>query len=254
MYEFAYLYRYGLTRYQFAHAVPIIVPPLVMAYKIRKRLLEKAFYAFVVFLCLVHTYVSNSTTAFMMAVIALLLSILVSPSMTKKQTRRLVLLGLLLLPLLNENVSSSMLGLLDWATGSEGSIHEHIVDVQQSILSNNYTGTVGARQDKYSTSWDMFFHNPLWGTNDEPGNHSVLLDHLGTYGLFGFVPFLAFLWAVFKGVKKYLRENETLYYYISGVCALLMVALKNAHLWDICCFLFVAVPVFFIHLCRVKNK
>ncbi len=250
VYEFAYLYRFGLTRYQFAHAVPIIIPPLVMAYKIRKRIIEKVFFAFVVFLCLVHTYVSNSTTAFMMAVIAVLLSFMVSPNMTKKQTWRIVMLGVVLFPLLSENVFSSILGFIDWATGSEGAIHDHIADMQQSIVSKSTYGTVGARQDRYAVSWQMFFQNPFIGTNDETGNHSVFIDHLGSYGIIGFFPLFAFLWVEFKAIMKRLGANNRVYYYISGFCAFSLMALKNAHIWDINCFLFVAAPIFFLEINR----
>ena len=250
VYEYAYLYRIGLTRYQFAHAMPILIPPFVMAYRNEKLFPKRLFYLFAVFLCISHTYVSGSTTAFMMSVIALVLSFAVVKGSTRTNLRRLLILSILFLPLLNSSVLSSLLGWVDIVTGAQGSIHEHIVEIQRSLVLDSAEGDLRSRQDLYYESLRSFFTNPIIGTNDEMGNHSVFLDHLGAFGLLGFIPFLALLWYEYKAVAFKIDTQYKYYYMICMLCSFGMFAFKNANIWSNCCFLFIAAPSFFIQLSK----
>lgn len=253
IYEFAFLYKFGLTRYQFAHAVPILIPPLVMGYKYAKHaFLNKIFYLLCVLLCIAHTFVSGSTTAFLMSVIATVLSFAVVKGSAKTNMRRLLVLSILLLPLLSSSVLSSLLGMVDMVTGSEGPIHYHIVDMQYSLIKEGSEGDVRARQDLYSVSLRSFFANPIIGTNDKMGNHSVFVDHLGAFGLLGFIPFFSLLWVEYKNVLYKIGARYKFYYMISMICAFGMFAFKNASYWNICCFLYIGAPIFLTQL--AKNK
>ena len=254
VYEYSYLYRFGLTRYQFAHAMPILIPPFVMAYKGRGiKLYKKLFFASIVLLCIIHTFASGSTTAFLLSIIATLMSISVKVGSTKINIQRIAFLSFFLLPLLSNEVLYNLLEGIDYLIGGEGVIHEHIFDLQSSLLIEGSTGDLSSRQNLYGVSLSSFISNPFLGTNDEMGNHSVFLDHLGAFGIIGFVPFFALLWSEYKYVENKIGKEYKFYYMICMICAFGMLASKNASIWSNCCFLYIAAPIFFIRLSKAKK-
>lgn len=253
-YEFSYLYRFGLTQYQFAHAIPVLIPPCVMVFRNAKNsIIKKTMGLSLSFLCIIHAYVSGSTTAFIFALMAFAMSFVLIPGSSKRNIQRVVVVAILLVPFLSDSFLSGFLGIVDNIFGAEGSIHEHILDIQESITSNRMSGDVGERQNMYQTSWKLFIESPIWGTNNLVGNHSVFLDHLAAFGILGLIPFILFLWYQFKYVQRRIFPSYQPYYFVCAICAFGMFAFKNVSLWTICCFLFVAAPLFFIHLGK-ENK
>lgn len=252
-YEYSYLYRFGLTKYQFAHSVPILIPPFVMAFRYRNvNLIRKIFYGVGIALCIIHVFASGSTTAFFVALVALVLSFVVNEGPQEKNTRRLILFGIILLPLMSSTVIDGLLGFIDSFLG-EGAIHEHILDLQQSARSSDVTGDLAARQDVYTISWNEFFSSPIWGTNNNPGHHSVFLDHMAAFGLLGFFPFVMVLWLQTKTILKRLSPNQKYYYYVCAFCTFFLLASKQVDIWTMCCFLYIAAPLFFIYSSREKS-
>ena len=253
-YEFSYLYRFGLTKYQFAHATPILIPPFVMGAKNKNYSgLIRVLLVSIVVLCILHAFASGSTTAFLVAITATAFTLVIKNTPIKENAIRFCLIGILFLPFFSVTVTHDVLGLIDSAIGSEGAIHEHIVDMQYSITKGS-SGDVAERKDMYSISWDEFFSNPLWGTDNPVGQHSILLDHLAAFGLLGFIPFILFLWFQSESILRRLISSEKLYYWVSVLCALFLLATKQVETWIICVFLFISVPIALLCLRKERNS
>lgn len=250
-YFYSYLYKYGLTKYQFAHAMPILIPPFVMAYKNKNSSFSKRmFSAAMVFLCILHAYVSGASTPFMLSLIVTIFAFAIKHCSVRENIRSLSIITIFFLPLFIDDVQLFFMRGLDSIIGGEGAIHEHIVDMQESVLRGSASGNVGSRLDLYSISWRAFFNSPVWGVNDVVGEHSVFLDHLAAFGLIGFIPLIMFLLSQTKWTKKVLHPNQYMFFYISVFATFFLLATKNVQLWTLCCFLFVAVPIIMLYLSK----
>ena len=255
VYEFSGLYKLGLTRYQFAHAIPMLIPCFIMALRERGNLfVRKLFFPLMVLICIVHSFVSGSTTAFIMSLVVTVLSFAITKGSSEKNMRRIVILSLLLLPLLNTTIFVKIFDVVDGIIGSEGVIHEHIVDIQKSVMEEGTEGDVSGRMDYYTASLNSFFINPIFGTNNEMGNHSVFIDHLGAFGLIGFIPFFAIFWNEYKSVLRKIKNTYHYYYFICILCGFCMLAIKNVNIWYIGSFLFIVAPIFIQMLSKAEHR
>lgn len=91
------------------------------------------------------------------------------------------------------------------ATGTEYSAK--VRDIRDSLASDESTGTVEGRTERYLRSLRLFGENPIIGTLtfDDVGKHSAVLDRFAQYGaVFGFL-FLALLMFV---PARYLRSRQ----------------------------------------------
>lgn len=254
IYELSYLYRLGLTKYQFAHAIPILIPPFVMAFrKENAKLLVKVFLGILIALCILHTYVSAATTPFLLSLIVLILCLAVQEGKMQQNKVRLTILSLLMLPLLINEFQLFAVDILDFLSGSEGSIHNHILELRESIEKEQSVADLEARQNFYQTSLDQFFSNPFWGSNEDPGNHSIILDNLAAYGLLGFIPLIAMIYYESKRIMRYLPSYSHVYFGISSFAMFFLLTFKQVDLWLLSCFLFVVVPILILVLSSRKK-
>ena len=252
-YEFSYLYRMGLTRYQFAHAIPILIPPFVMAIKDENNSYwKRIFCIMVVILCVLHTYSSGATTPFLLALAVSIVTYGFNPNAVNPSKRLLIIFGFLLL-FLNESILAFLLDSLSDFIGVENAISRHIADLQSSLAYDQFSGDLEDRHSYYLISWLQFMKSPLWGVNEIPGHHSVFLDHLAAYGMIGFIPFIMLLWLEYKWLLKRLKPTLRVYYLICFLAAISLLATKNVNIWTITCFLFIAAPIFLQQLSKVKE-
>ena len=236
------MFRFGMSNYYLPHAIPVTIPAFVLCIK-NKNLKKKRWVGILgVILSFALIFYSGATTSLLLGFIALLASMAIS-SDGKSTLRRLLLIGVLFLPFLSQNLVLNAVRSLENAVGEENYFYTRLVDIEESITGETMVGDVNVRQDLYNQSWDAFIHNPILGTDNEVGGHSVLLDFLATLGIVGILPFIGLLFSIFLWVKKRLPPGSAAYYAIGFMTGLLMLGLKSMNNMEMWFFLICLLPV-----------
>lgn len=238
-------YKFGMASYEMTHAIPTIIPMVVYGIKVETNVKTKIFFIIILIACLLLCYLGGSTTALLLGMFALVLSLFTKTDQGKSQ---LVLFGLLavvfMLVLSNDSL---MLSLLDWADnmmGNEGNFHSKIVDFQFSIESSGSSESTAGRGDLYMQSVNAILSNPLLGTNsDTMGHHSTILDHWACLGLIGLIPYLAFIYFQLKWTSRYIPVSSKTFFVEGAGIAILMLAVKSIDGWESWLFLFTFMPI-----------
>lgn len=242
MYEY---YRTGLMDYSMAHAIPILIPPLFYAYKkVASTVKTKIFLLTSIAGCVFLTWLSDSTTALILAVLFLVIGFLTNVSDIRRSFRKLIIIGIIALPIAaSDDVQLAVLDAAETVLGSESVFAEKIEEFRYSIENQGkMTGDMQGRVDRYNKSLDMFFTNPLWGTNTKPGNHASLIDRLGAFGFLGFIPLMLFFWYSLKHISTYLPA-DSLVFFIQGIfAAMVMLGTKGMWNWSMFYNLFIMLP------------
>lgn len=238
-------YRTGLMDYSMAHAIPILIPPLFYAYKkVASTVKTKIFLLTSIAGCVFLTWLSDSTTALILAVLFLVIGFLTNVSDIRRSFRKLIIIGIIALPIAaSDDVQLAVLDAAETVLGSESVFAEKIEEFRYSIENQGkMTGDMQGRVDRYNKSLDMFFTNPLWGTNTKPENHASLIDRLGAFGLLGFIPLMLFFWYSLKHISTYLPA-DSLVFFIQGIfAAMVMLGTKGMWNWSMFYNLFIMLP------------
>lgn len=248
-------YRTGLMDYSMAHAIPILIPPLFYAYKkVASTVKSKILLLTAIAGCVFLTWLSDSTTALMLAVLFLAIGFLTNVSDIRSNFIKLIIVGMITLPIAaSDDVQLAVLDAAETVLGSESVFAEKIEEFRYSIENEGkMSGDMQGRVDRYNKSLDMFFANPLWGKNTKPGNHASLIDRLGSFGLLGFIPLMLFFWYSLKRVFEYLPA-DSLMFYIQGIfAAMVMLGTKGMWNWSMFYNLFILLP-FIIYYTNEKS-
>ena len=109
-------------------------------------------------------------------------------------------------------------------TAVSGKIRDFRTSLEEGELVG---GTVEGRGNAHQISWDNFFMNPLWG-GGRSGDHSVLLDRLGTGGLVLFVPFIMIFILIANSQRKKIKTPQARYFYYMGlICSFVVMYAKG---------------------------
>lgn len=239
-------YKMGLLDYSMAHAMPMLIPALFYAYKSdglkhQKRL--RLFVAFLIIVCVLLTWLSDSTTALMISVLCCVLGLLTNTSGLKNNiTKMLIVLCLTVPVILSDDVQLIILDTSESILGSESAFADKIDEFRYSIMNDDLTGDMQGRVDRYSKSLTYFIQSPIWGTNQEPGNHAALLDRLAVLGLLGFIPLLLFFKHSVKNTTPYLSSDSIPFYYEGLLAGLLMLLVKGMWVWPMFFVMFLLLP------------
>lgn len=248
-------YRTGLMDYSMAHAIPILIPPLFYAYKkVASTVKSKILLLTAIAGCVFLTWLSDSTTALMLAVLFFAIGFLTNVSDIRSNFIKLIIVGMITLPIAaSDDVQLAVLDAAETVLGSESVFAEKIEEFRYSIENEGkMSGDMQGRVDRYNKSLDMFFANPLWGKNTKPGNHASLIDRLGSFGLLGFIPLMLFFWYSLKRVFEYLPA-DSLMFYIQGIfAAMVMLGTKGMWNWSMFYNLFILLP-FIIYYTNEKS-
>lgn len=241
-----YYYKMGLLDYSMAHAVPMLIPALFYAYKSdglkhQKRL--RLFVAFLIIVCVLLTWLSDSTTALMISVLCCVLGLLTNTSGLKNNTTKMLIVICLTAPIiLSDDVQLMALDVSESVLGSESFFADKIDEFRYSIMNDDLTGDMQGRVDRYSKSLTYFIQSPIWGTNQEPGNHAALLDRLAVLGLLGFIPLFLFFKQTVKNTAQYLSSESIPFYYEGLLVGLLMLLVKGMWVWPMFFVMFLLLP------------
>ncbi len=246
-FPYAFLYRYGLSNYDIPHAAPVLIPCFFYHLKYNNNNRYKGLvYAVLILACMILSYVSGSTTAFLMVILVTVVSLLIKKTSVRNNIGLLIFWGVLTMTLMNDDVLLSLVRMMDDVFGlSSISLHERLMEIESSILYGETEGDMGSRMNYYTLSINAFNNNILFG-GGKTGGHSVILDHLGAYGLLGFIPFALFVFYQIKSSMEYIHPTVRIYYYISVFAGLIMMAFKNMSNWSMWCFIFIISPLMLI--------
>ena len=229
------LYKSGMSNYYLPHALPVIIPPLVfLAKNDKKKKTQRWGAILIIILCLSLIYFSGAMTALLLGIVSLLGALVITSNAKKNVLRLLLALGLLLPLTLNDNIVLSGLNSLESVVGSDNYFYDKIVDFENSIENDSAEGDIDTRSSLYTISLQEFVKNPVFGTENEVGGHSVLLDFMATLGFIGFVPFLLMLLSLSLWNRRMLPVKVQPYYaygFLIGVIMLGVKSMNNLEMW-----------------------
>lgn len=242
-------YRLGLSNYILPHAMPMLIPPLVMGFREKSNpLMIRIWSLFFLIFALELVWLSGAMTAFLMAILFLLLSIYTSFSKSPSM-KLFILFGLLFLPFIfSDELKLYVLQISQDIFSGNDYIYRKLLLLEENVIFDEATGDVAERQNLYLGSINEFFKNIFIGTNNPMGNHSAFLDRLGTLGLVGFVPYIFFYYLQLKSIRFYIPKSRRIYYDLAIVAGLLMMSLKDVDSWELFFTLFTVMPLLLLYL------
>lgn len=242
-------YARGMGSYTMTHALPVIIPPLVMGIRFSNL---RAVYKVLILCSLVATviyiYLGYASGALIISLLSLILSLVISPGSMESNIGKVVVVSIILLPFLNNNFLLFILGAFDDFIGNEGAYHVKVEEFQMLLTSGEYGEDITARSDLYTDSVSNFFQNIILGTNGEIGGHSALLDRFATLGILGVIPFMLFLIRQIKYPIRFINPKYVVFYYVGAFSGLLMLLTKNMGNWEMWLCLFLVLPMMMVKL------
>ena len=231
--ELQLLYLQGLINYQLPHALPILIPPLVMNVREKNnKKYRKMFCLFALVSIAIIVYISNAATALFLSSLILLLSLVVRNDSMKNNATRLFLTMIVAIPLLyNADVILEPLMRL-FSSTDDSLYYDKIESLLKSSESGTATGSLASREAKYDITLTQIGENFLLGTNENTGGHSALIDRLACLGIVGWIPYLCFLYYQIIITRKYINRNSLAYYYLGLTAAIIMLVSKNMSNWE----------------------
>lgn len=235
----------GMSNYYLPHAIPMLIPPIVMG--IKNRLLSKSLHLLlflVLLVSLVLIFVSYATTPLLFAVLFLIISVFVKNGSLSKNIKVFLIVSLLFSPLIiSQDIQLSLLGSIDSIIGGEGELHSKIEMFKESIKYGKATGDMEERLDLYNESLAIFNSNLVIGTNGMVGGHSFILDLFASLGLVGFVLFVMFVYKQVRYSLCFLPKFSHIYCYLSISAGILMFLTKSMSNWEMWLVFFCIVPL-----------
>lgn len=237
----------GLPNYTLMHAYVYIVPALCYACKVAINRKEKLLWLGVLaifFYLIVHTYVTTS----LVVTAIMFFSLLFYKYDSSNGLKVFVLIASIVYVLYLLDVWSSIIGVL-LPVFRDTAVEPKLIDIQQSLTVGHIEGaSMEGRMNYHQISIDAFFKNPLFG-DDSAATHSSILDRLGGFGLFGFIPFAMIFLSFIRSFKNAIVTNSAKFFWL---CTILSVAvflynkgLFGAEGW---LFFFVIAPSFLIYI------
>ena len=223
-------YRLGVCEYGLPHAIPIIMPAIVMYARTNEFSVIKRLVSLIIILILGYfVFISGVTTAILLFLFSIAASSLISINSRKKSYRRIIILCVFALPLVNDNVILSILSGLEEIVPAENSFNGKLISMENTIRYGEADGSVDAREEKYNISLQTFLNNPIIGGNGakNAGGHSIILDSFSAYGLIGGIPLLLLILYHLSFVYKILSDKYRLTFIIGAICFIAMLATKN---------------------------
>lgn len=238
------LYRSGMSNYYLPHAIPVIVPALVLYLKNGVTKGKRLVVIFILLASISLVYFSGAMTALLLTVLALFGSFLISFVKKRNHILGIILLFAIFSPILfNQDLLLKSLESIEKNIGEDNFFYDKIIDFENSLSGYDNTGDIDVRSSLYEDSWNGFLSNPLFGTDAELGGHSTNLDFLASMGIIGFIPYSLLLLYVFIWTKKRLPQMSVPYYAIGYFLGFIMLCIKSMNTMEMWFFLFALLPI-----------
>lgn len=247
-------FQLGMSNYMLPHAMPMLIPPLVMGFKDRLNpMIIRIGSLFFLLLSLELIWLSGVMAAFMMGIFFLVLAV-ITPFSEKPSLTILITLGILFFPfIIFDELPLQVVKIFQDIFSNNNYIYRKLLLLEENLQYDQATGDVAARQDLYLTSLNEFFNNIFIGTNNTLGNHSAFMDRLATLGLIGFVPYIMFYYIQIKSFRRFIPDLNRIYFDEAIAAGLLMLLFKDTDSWEIYLTLFTVTPLLVIYLSRYRS-
>lgn len=216
-----------LPHYSLLHAYVLIMPALILAVKLIKKKTRYLFLLAAIYMSYVIVQSSIATTL-VLAVVSIAFMLIYNENDTGKSMLRAVMfVGLFFVLIMVGIVDSIMNSIVDYyeGTASEGKMYMF----RDMLLGNELQSgnSLDNRSNLHAISINAFYANPFFGSAPL-GGHSCLLDRLGGLGLFGFIPYVVFLFSVFQETLRLFRSKSSkVAFYVVSFSVLLMLYEKG---------------------------
>lgn len=222
-------YKVGLVEYDVLHGFPVLIPPLIMWLRSENTQLAWKIVSWISLVAIMLVlYAGEATTPFILAIFAIIMSLLIIKGNHKRSMQRLAVSVVLVTPfLLSNTITSSILSGASKLTGGE--LQKKIETVQKSIDKNRAEGDIDIRYELYSESVRAFVDSPIVGVNDNTklGGHSALFDRMGAFGIIGVLPWILFVVVFVRYVYRNIPYYAYDFYNIGLFCFIALMVLKN---------------------------
>lgn len=236
---------YWVIDYGVVHQIFILIP-LVLFYlrpSLKVKFIERGWWLIFLLLLLFIIYASNAGAVFILSIILLFLSLLfmrktvdsnIVISLLVILVFFLVIYVLDIIPYIIQFIQNLM---------PEGSYSaEKLEEIRVFLLTGEKETDLNNRSDLYSTSFNLFLENPIFGTSNPKaiGNHAYVIDQLALVGLFGFLPL--FLLFIVQLQRVYRTLNYTKLIYILAAASYIVLLTFKYSFGNL--FIFGLLPVF----------
>ncbi len=241
------LSRWGCKDFSGIYASALFMP--VILYNMRKENKERKVWWVLFFLTMVMIFVSNYTTALLLAFLAIIIHFSIRQRAISIITAMVISILLLIIPSV---VYADFLLFIRNIVGGTTELGSKLYDISLTIRTNEPFGTVSSRSEVYLTSLESFRSSILFGgiTNNEAvsGDHSSIFDLLACFGLMGFA---IYMWHLFKIMGVYIKgfskkgqtiDARTVLMVVFGMYILLAIFNPIVYSTTIVFAVFIAVP------------
>lgn len=215
-----------LPHYSLLHAYIMLLPVVLMGFKIKKGLMRWFFLIMSLYILFI-IFQSSITTVIVIAVMVVVIMMSYNPYSERKSIVRAIGLIVLLIFLKESGILSfimdSLVGYYD--DSAAGGKMRYFRDLLAGKTESG--SSMEVREDLHKISIDSFFANPILGGGKQ-GGHSCLLDRFGVLGLVGFIPYVIFLYTVFKTtIRQFTLRWYRIVFIIVTFCAFMLLYQKG---------------------------
>ncbi len=247
----------NLPGYTLMSCYVYFVPVLCYAFKKTSGLL-KLFFLFTLSLFVFAIIKTEITTSFVSVVLLLLFTIIykVGKGATSRTITNLMIFLVLFIIVYTSGFFHTILNILvDLYQGT--SAESKFIEFRDMYLGKGQGHNLSVRKNLRMLSFQCFMNNPLIGSPGV-GEHSSLLDRLGSMGILGFIPYMAMLLTNVKSWYKLMPDTPARFFYLAGILIVFVfLYLKGLFSGEGMLFLTVLLPVPLIYIynfTKYKNE
>lgn len=223
---------FTVISYNTVHGLPFIFPPLVFLCMKMLRIDKKVFYYIVISTVILFylVLIANAVMAFFISTMVVFMTLLFrEESFNSRNVTRMLLFGLLMFLLTNQNVAVPIINFVQGFTDEGGFTYYRLDEIKGFIMYGEVEGDLYARQIRYDISQKLFWESPFVGTSNPElvSLHTWIWDMLAIFGIIFIIPLVMIFVTHIKDVYRRLVRSRVVY--VFGVVAyLLMLYFKNS--------------------------
>ena len=222
---------YWIIKYATCHGLTFFFAPLMFlcrkTYHNNKWLC--LFWFLVSALLLYIVFLSNATTPLLISIVMIVFGLVFKgEKITNKTVWAIILVGIVFLFVSQPKVTVPIINTAQQLMNPASRNYTKMDEIRDAVIYGDSDGDLGARQDLYATSTDLFIESPLTGTYspERISHHSWIIDRLACFGIILFIPiFLIFYFHIKSTYKRF--THTKLIYSISFLGFIIMLILKN---------------------------
>ena len=252
------LFIMGLAPYQFPHAITCVIPAFVLGLKIKNQEKKKKIICWVLLISsLVLVYITQATGALIVAVFALVLSVIVKVDFFEKNWKKIIVVSFLIIPVaISDSIQLGIIQTAEEIVGPDSHYLPKLEELENSItIDSDSEGDINYRGNLLGITIESILTHPIFGVSDDAyGNHNALLDRWAIYGSLGFIPLVIFIFYQIRFTLRKIPIKLQTFYIIGVASNLLMMLSKNMFAWHQWFMFLVILPVSILYFANEEDK